>query len=50
MTTNQKPELKLLSGEASLDEAIAFIESITGKKMTAAEIEELRRELNQIQR
>jgi len=40
--TKQKPTLRLLSGEASLEQAREFIEETTGEKMTPEEIEELR--------
>ena len=43
MNQNQKPTLRLLSTEASLVQAREFIEAMTGVKMTAAEVEELRR-------
>ena len=40
--TKQKPILRLLPGDASLEQAQQFIEEMTGEKMTPEEIEELR--------
>ena len=40
--TKQKPILRLLPGDASLEQAQQFIEEMTGEKMTLEEIDELR--------
>ena len=43
MSNDQKPRLRLLA--KTLEDAIAFIEDLTGEKMTPAEVEQLQKAL-----